>query len=164
MTKITRFTMADMLVCPDSNLVKQGQNQVRLTPQEMAVLVVLANAAPLPVTRLTLVNQVWNDRIGAEQLVSRIIADLRKKLKDNARQPLYINTVIKKGYQLLPKVQFIETPQHSADFSPGFSLEKSAEQTRPYQSTKRHSLFSLGSGNLVYAILSMLIAVTMITG
>jgi len=71
----------------------------------MNILIHLASHPGKVVTNEELLEQHWKGRVVANDAVHRRIADLRKKLGDDKRQPTYIETVHKKGYRLIAKVQ-----------------------------------------------------------
>ena len=66
-------------------------------PLAMKVLVYLAERAPdlIPVDEL--IENVWAPRVVGDDAVAVVISDLRKKLRDDARNPAYIETIPKRG-------------------------------------------------------------------
>lgn len=74
---------------------------VRLTPTEYEVLRVLALRAGRPVTHTALLREVWgNHAIGDRYNTRYVVAQLRRKLGDDAARPRYITSLPGVGYRL----------------------------------------------------------------
>jgi TolB-like protein/DNA-binding winged helix-turn-helix (wHTH) protein/Tfp pilus assembly protein PilF len=108
------FRMGEWLVHPDLNLLSNNGKSVRLEPKVMAVLIHLARHAGEVVTKESLLQAVWTDTFVTDQVLKVSISELRKALGDQARHPRYINTVSKKGYQLIVPVSF-EEPEETSE-------------------------------------------------
>jgi len=98
------FCMADWRVSPHEGLLKHGEKVVHLEPLAMAVLVYLARHAGEVVSRDSLEKDVWRGAVVSYDAVTNTIIKLRKALQDDARQPRFIATIPKKGYQLITDV------------------------------------------------------------
>jgi DNA-binding winged helix-turn-helix (wHTH) protein/CheY-like chemotaxis protein len=83
------------------NLTPQGAHSERLEPKAMDVLCLLAANAGQTVTREDLLEKVWQGRLVMEGALSRVVLALRNSLGDDAKSPIYIETVPKRGYRLL---------------------------------------------------------------
>ncbi len=78
-----------------------GGRPLHLTPTEYEVLRILAIKAGQPVTHTTLLRSVWGDyAIGDRYNTRYVVAQLRKKLGDDAARPRYIANVPGVGYRL----------------------------------------------------------------
>jgi len=107
---ISPFQVGHWHVDPLSCEIKSADQQQKLEPKVMAVLVCLAQHAGQVVTREQLEAEVWKGRVvGYEALASAIIK-LRKALADNSKQPQFIKTIPKKGYCLIAEVKYSATP------------------------------------------------------
>lgn len=81
--------------------VKVGNRLVHLTPTEYELLRYLALHAGKPVTHSTLLRQVWGEHaIGDTYNTRYVVAQIRKKLEDNAARPRYIVNEPGVGYRL----------------------------------------------------------------
>ncbi|PWE16689.1 DNA-binding response regulator [Marinicauda salina] len=92
----------------DAGQLTRGEERVRLTGGEAALLGALAGAAGEPVSRLAL-----SERAGAgsgERAVDVQITRLRRKIEDDPRDPIWIQTVRGEGYRLVAEPEF-ETVQ-----------------------------------------------------
>ena len=103
--RLTKMQIGDWKVDVRALLLRRGKETVRLEPRAMDVLTCLAKAAPNVVTQDELMDQVWGSVVVGPNSVSRIIAQLRKALGDDAKQPTFIETISRTGYRLLADVQ-----------------------------------------------------------
>ena len=78
-----------------------GAKEIRLTPDASAVLKVLVTHAGAPVKKETLFSSVWSDSAVGDDALTSCIQELRKALADDAKQPQYIETRHRKGYQFI---------------------------------------------------------------
>ncbi len=102
------FRVGPWLVQPDLNSISCDDSSVRLEPKVMEVLVCLASQAGKPLSKETLLKSVWTDTFVSEYVLSRSISELRRILKDDARESRYIETIPKRGYRLIAPVKFVE--------------------------------------------------------
>ena len=99
-----RIFIDDWLVLPPEGLISRGKQTIRLEPKAMAVLAYLASRPGEVVTRDELEKDVWRGAVIGYDAVTSTIIKLRKALQDNARNPRYIATIPKRGYQLIAQV------------------------------------------------------------
>lgn len=88
-------------------MIDDGQT-ITLEPRMMEVLIALAERAGEVISAEQLLIEVWHGSFYGDNPVHKTIAQLRRKLGDDSRQPRYIETIRKRGYRLLPKVIFPE--------------------------------------------------------
>jgi len=96
--------VGDWVVVPNADRIQRQDQELRLEPQVMAVLMILADRAGQVVSRDELEAQAWRGRVVGYDALASTIIKLRKALGDDARQPRYIETVSKKGYRLIAPV------------------------------------------------------------
>ena len=77
----------------------------RLEPRTMALLMLFARHPGAVLTREYLLAQVWPDVIVGEDALARSLFKLRKALGDDAKAPVHIETLPKRGYRLIASVQ-----------------------------------------------------------
>ncbi len=70
----------------------------------MEVLLALVARAGELLTREELLEKVWSDVHVQEEVLTRAIADLRKALDDDRKDPRYIETIPKRGYRVVAPV------------------------------------------------------------
>jgi len=101
----TRFKIDDWTVDPDLGRVFNDKNEeTRLEPKAMEVLVYLAKRAGEAVTRQELEGNVWSGTVVSYEALSVTINKIRKALGDTSRKPRYIETLSKRGYRLIAPV------------------------------------------------------------
>lgn len=88
---------------------------VDLEPKALDVLLYLIDRRDRLVTKEELLDAVWKDTFVTPNVLTRAVALIRKGLGDDADQPRIIETVAKRGYRFVARVQ-AETgePQDSA--------------------------------------------------
>jgi DNA-binding winged helix-turn-helix (wHTH) protein/Tol biopolymer transport system component len=94
-----QYKVDEFRVNPESNQIVSGQNIYSLEPQTMAVLVVLLERRGEVILRDELIELAWKGAVVGDSSVNRTIAQLRKVFNDSAKQPIYIETIPKKGYR-----------------------------------------------------------------
>jgi len=114
----SRIRIGEWLFSPGEASLARGDERVRLEHRAAEVLALLARQAGSPVTAATIVAQVWGGRSVSPNSVAVVIADLRRALGDDVRQPQYIETIPKRGYRLLAPVDGATAPQ-ARQLSPG---------------------------------------------
>ena len=90
--------------------LSRGDREVRVTPKSLAVLCELVRQAGELVTKKSLFDTVWTNRIISDATLSSCIAELRKALGDDARDPRYIETVHRRGFRFLASVECPSRP------------------------------------------------------
>jgi TolB-like protein/DNA-binding winged helix-turn-helix (wHTH) protein len=95
------FTLGDWTIYPLEGRLVRDDNDRRIPPKSMDVLLCLAEAEGGVVERETLLFTVWNDRAQTDEPLTRCIGELRKALGDTRSEPRYIVTIPKRGYRLL---------------------------------------------------------------
>jgi len=99
------FRLGEWLICPQLNTVQNGGKTVRLEHKFMQVLVCLAERPCDVVSKEELIRRVWADTFVTDDVLTRAVSELRRILKDDAKQPHIIETVSKNGYRLIAPVQ-----------------------------------------------------------
>lgn len=102
------FEIGEWLVDPDSGRLRRGDDEVKLEPKVMAVLVCLAQQPGKVLSREELEATVWAGTIVGYDALSNSVIKLRKALGDDRRDPHYIETVSKKGYRLVAEVRRLQ--------------------------------------------------------
>ena len=81
-----------------------GTQELRLTPKASAVLKVLLLHAGKPVSKESLFASVWNGTAVSDDALTTCIQELRRALADDARQPRFIETRHRRGYQFVAPI------------------------------------------------------------
>ncbi len=100
----TAFRVGEWTVDPKLDTLTRGSERIKLEPKITCVLVYLAGHARQVVSSADIEAEVWKGLVVTSQSVYQSIAQLRRYLGDSAREPRYIVTVPRKGYQLIADV------------------------------------------------------------
>jgi TolB-like protein/Flp pilus assembly protein TadD len=95
------FRLGNFRIDPETGQVEGPDGTDRLEPKVMAVLAHLHARRGEVVSREELIRTVWGGRPVVDEVVSRCIAALRRRLGESARNPRFIETVPKRGYRLV---------------------------------------------------------------
>jgi DNA-binding response OmpR family regulator len=91
----------DVEIDPATRMVRRAGQPVSLTPMEFDLLLALLRRRGVVVSRLELLREVWGHSAAVlTRTVDTHVAELRRKLEDDAAAPRHILTVRKKGYRL----------------------------------------------------------------
>ena len=104
------FRIGSWLVEPSLNSVTCNGKVHRLEPKMMEVLVYLAQNQRVVVSKEQLMRVVWPDTFVTDDVLTRCVSELRKALEDDAKEPRVIQTIPKRGYRLLVKVEPVNPP------------------------------------------------------
>src|SRR3984893_10441943 len=88
-----------------------NEERVRLTPKAFAVLRYLAEHSGRLVTQDELLNALWPDTFVQPEFLKSHILDVRGALGDSAKNPRFIETLPKRGYQFIAPVRDPFTPK-----------------------------------------------------
>lgn len=116
-----KLTFAQLVQVPfatGSLIVNFSQNQVTLNGEELVLqpkvlelLVILCAANGKTLSKQELIDALWPDTIVGPDSLANTMTRLRKILNDDAKNPLFIKTVQRKGYLWLPSVVHIKEPK-----------------------------------------------------
>jgi DNA-binding winged helix-turn-helix (wHTH) protein len=88
---------------PDNGLWRNG-HEVALPPRALAVLAALIAQPGTVVAKRALIDAVWKDAFVTEASLLEAIRVLREALDDDRRNPIYIQTVHRRGYRFVAPV------------------------------------------------------------
>ena len=99
------FRVGEWHVDPAAGRIKRAGTTSKIEPQVMDVLVYLAGHAGEVVSREELEAVVWVNRVVGYDALTGTILKLRKAFYDDPRAPEIIETVSKRGYRMVAKVE-----------------------------------------------------------
>jgi DNA-binding response OmpR family regulator len=98
-----RTSFGDVVIDAANRMAWRNGEEVALTPRAFDLLLALIDRMDRPVARQELLRTVWAyDGSVSTRTVDAHIAELRRKLEDQAAEPKHILTVHKVGYRLRP--------------------------------------------------------------
>lgn len=103
------FYIEDWRVSPAEGILSRGSEVVHLEPKVTEVLVYLAAHAGKVVSREELEREVWQGAVVGYDAVTNTVIKLRRALHDNSRQPQFVTTIPKRGYELIAPVHYLES-------------------------------------------------------
>jgi len=104
------FSLGHWQVLPELDVLRGKNEDHRIEPMVMDVLVVLAAHQGSVVSKDLLIEQVWNGRATTDDVITAKISALRKALGDDRHNPTFLETVQKRGYRLIAPVTAGPTP------------------------------------------------------
>src|SRR5215471_18555823 len=92
----------------------RGDQRVPLTPKAFAVLNYLVERAGRLVTQTELLQTLWPDTFVQPEVLKSQILDVRAALGDRPKDPLFIETVPRRGYRFIAPVRESSRAEPSA--------------------------------------------------
>src|SRR5262249_60172679 len=127
---------------PDNAQLWCGQQQMALTPKAFAVLCHLVEHAGQLVTKDALLTTVWPEISVSEGVLSECVWEIRQALGDTPQAPRFIQTVHRRGYRFIAKVQsskFQVPRSQSAIRIPQSPINMVGGETQPAPLQKRRA-------------------------
>ena len=103
-----KYTFGAYSVDESSELLLRGKKEILLRPKTYSVLVYLLENPGRLVSKAELMSVVWGGRSVEEGVLNQSITEIRQALRDNRKNPKFVQTVSRKGYR------FIAAVNHSA--------------------------------------------------
>jgi Tol biopolymer transport system component/DNA-binding winged helix-turn-helix (wHTH) protein len=101
---VAEFSFGDFIVDMDRLEVRRHELVLALEPKAFRVLVYLIQNRERAVTKEELMEKVWAGAFVTDNALTRVIAQIRRQLGDNAREPRYIETLATTGYRFIAPV------------------------------------------------------------
>lgn len=100
-TPLKRITVGDLVIEPETGVVRRGDKPISLTKTEFKLICTLASRPNVVFNREVLLENVWGyDYLGDSRLVDTHIQRLRTKIEPDSSSPTYIQTVRGLGYKI----------------------------------------------------------------
>lgn len=129
---IRSYYIADWEVDSAANRLRRDTVEIKLESKVMAVLDYLASHAGQPVAREDLEKAIWGQTVVGYDALTRCIARLRKELGDDMRNPIYIETIPKKGYRLIAPITYAKQQAKQAQAGDNITASVKTTRTRLY--------------------------------
>jgi Tol biopolymer transport system component/DNA-binding winged helix-turn-helix (wHTH) protein len=97
-----------------SGLLWRGSEELPLPPRALAVLSALVERAGRVVGKHELLQVAWNGAYVTETSLSEAVSLLRQTLGDDSQQPVYIQTVHRRGYRFIARLRLEESGERAA--------------------------------------------------
>src|SRR4030095_15998614 len=99
---IHRFS--DFTIDIEQKVLLRGGKAIPIAPKVFETLLALVENHGRIVLKEELMKRLWPDTFVEESNLTFNIQQLRKSLGDNAREPLYIETIPRRGYRFMAKI------------------------------------------------------------
>lgn len=96
-----RFRIGPFLISPAHRTVRRANVDLPLIPRYFDLLVLLVANRHRVVTRQEIFDRVWADVVVSDGALTQAIRTIRRSLGDNPRDPQFIRTVSRHGYQFV---------------------------------------------------------------
>ena len=100
-TAPVRFRFAEFVLSPRQRLLVRGGVPVSLIPKYFDLLLLLIIRRRDAVSKHTIFSEVWSDVVVSDGALSQAVRTLRRTLDDDSRDPRFIRTVSRHGYQFV---------------------------------------------------------------
>jgi eukaryotic-like serine/threonine-protein kinase len=102
--KLLRFGVFELNL--DAEELRKDGIPIKLPPQPVKILALLASRAGQTVTRDEIQKEIWGEEtyVDFEHGLNQCIKQIRTALNDNADKPLYVETLPRRGYRFLAPV------------------------------------------------------------
>jgi two-component system KDP operon response regulator KdpE len=100
-----QLTRGDLVIDRDRNRILRGDAEIRLTPKELELLVLLAQNPGRVLTHRAILKAIWGPHaVDQPEQLRVLVASLRKKIERDPSRPRYVVTEPWVGYR------FVENP------------------------------------------------------
>ncbi len=96
-----RYRFGPYTLSPARRLLLRDGREVPLIPRYLDLLLVLVETRRQAVDRSRIFDRVWNDVVVSDGALTQAVRTLRRALGDDPRQPRFIRTVSRHGYQFI---------------------------------------------------------------
>ena len=114
-------------------LVRAGR-EVPLIPRYLDLLILLVRRRHEAVPRRDILDVVWSDVVVSDGALTQAVRSLRRALGDQSREPAYIRTVSRHGYQFVFAEVAEETDDGPLDARAGAAAPAPAAERDPFES------------------------------
>jgi TolB-like protein/DNA-binding winged helix-turn-helix (wHTH) protein/tetratricopeptide (TPR) repeat protein len=104
-TKENIYRFDGITIDAENFRVQKSGSNIALTPRAFDVLIFLIKNAGRTMEKQEIFDAVWKDTFVSDNALTKIIKEIRHALNDHAAHPLYIETVPKRGYRFIGKIE-----------------------------------------------------------
>jgi DNA-binding winged helix-turn-helix (wHTH) protein len=122
-TTPVRFRFAQFVLSPRQRVLTREGTAVPLIPKYFDLLVLLIRRRGEAVSKQTIFSEVWSDVVVSDGALSQAVRTLRRTLADDSREPRFIRTVSRHGYQFVWAEVIEESDEGRIESAAGRSAE-----------------------------------------
>lgn len=129
---VEKLAFGPFLLDPETGRLSEGERVVPLAPKPFETLLYLARRPGKVVPKGELIEALWPDTYVTEDVLVQSIVEVRKALGDHAKDPRYVQTLPRRGYQFLEAVRAVPpSPQDEPAPGPAVVAPFPVEVVRP---------------------------------
>src|SRR5215203_2561375 len=113
---IHRFS--DFTIDIEQKVLLRGGKAIPMAPKVFETLLALVENHGRIVLKEELMKRLWPDTFVEESNLTFNIQQLRKSLGDNAREPIYVETIPRRGYRFIAGVEIAPANQQPNETAP----------------------------------------------
>lgn len=98
--------LGEIILNEQLSLIIVDGKELPLDPKLLDLLLLFCRQADRIISRQEILDSVWAGSVVTDNAVNKLVANLRKELGDDPKNPKYIQTVPKRGYRLICPVLF----------------------------------------------------------
>jgi DNA-binding winged helix-turn-helix (wHTH) protein len=118
-----------------SHRLLRGSEPIRLTPQQLDLLLHFVDRAGALVTKEELLDALWPHANVTENALTQAVSELRQALGDRASAPQFIKTVARRGYRFIGAIEASSTSPMPAVERASTAADDNKVRTRNARST-----------------------------
>jgi DNA-binding winged helix-turn-helix (wHTH) protein len=154
---VPRYRFSDFTLSTRTRLLIRNGQQLPLIPRYLDLLIFLIERRREAVHRREIFDRVWSDVIVSDSALSQAIRTLRRTLEDDPRDPRFIRTVSRHGYQFTfaevveepdedrPEPMPVRATDVESDVSAGSSAEARTAKAEARSVEAEHTRQKLGA-------------------
>ena len=150
------FYLGDLVVEPLKGRVIGRVGSRHLPPKAVEVLLCLARTPGELVTRETLIEDAWGADSGSHEALSHSVGEIRHALDDHVDDPVFIQTLPRRGYRLV--VEPTPAILDESSIIIGAQGGASAEDIGLFENLKRRGVFEIALAYLIVGWLLIQVA------
>ena len=112
-----KYQWDDFVLDLDAYRLERAGVALTLEPKAFNLLVLMIQRPGHVFTKQEIFDTLWPDTVVSDHALTRVVAQLRRVLGDEAREPRYIETVPTRGYRWLPTIAAV-LPAAAAETTP----------------------------------------------
>jgi DNA-binding winged helix-turn-helix (wHTH) protein len=129
---VVRYRFSEFTLSPQRRLLLRDGREVPLIPRYFDLLLLLIERRREAVHRREIFDRAWPDVIVSESALSQAVRTIRRTLGDDSREPRFIRTVSRHGYQFVyPEVVEEEDDVSPPAIKPAAAVEPLAPADEP---------------------------------
>jgi DNA-binding winged helix-turn-helix (wHTH) protein len=98
---VSRYRFSDFVLSPGRRMLTRNGRELPLIPRYFDLLLFLVERRGEAVHRRAIFDRVWSDVVVSDSALSQAIRTIRRTLDDDRRDPRFIRTVSRHGYQFV---------------------------------------------------------------